>query len=133
MDGWKKADPPTIKELPIEVDILEFLVKLVTSNDTEEGEKATANLTLIAFYYLLQVGEYTYKQKQNDEKQTVHFRSKDVTFFKRDEQGCLRQLSWKATKEEIMTADICTLKLTSKKNGWRGVCINHYPNINPTL
>jgi hypothetical protein len=28
LDGFCKADPPTTKQLPVEADILEFLVKL---------------------------------------------------------------------------------------------------------
>ena len=45
---------------------------------------------------------------------------KEVTFFKGDKQGHLRQLSRKALAEEIMIADSCTLKLANRKNGWRG-------------
>jgi hypothetical protein len=39
---------------------------------------------MIAFYYLLQVGEYTVKGSRNNTKQTVQFKYEDVTFFKKN-------------------------------------------------
>ena len=133
LDGWKKKDPPTMKKLPIEVDIPEYLVERAMQSEATEGTKATADLTLIAFYYLLRVGEYTCKTKRNSEKQTVQFRIMDVTFFKRDKRGRLKQMDRNASAEEIMKADSCTLKLSNQKNGWRGVCINHHANGDATL
>ena len=63
----------------------------------------------------------------------MQFRVQDVTFFKKDKLGRLRQMDQKATAEEIMTADSCTLKLSNQKNGWRGVCINHHANGDPIM
>ena len=68
------------------------------------------------------------KQCRNDSKQTVNFRVVDVTFFKKDNDGQLRQLPRNASKEEILDADSATLRLTNQKNGWKGVCINHHVN-----
>ena len=92
LDWRKKEDSPTMKKLLIEFNILEFLVRLVMSNDVGERQKIMANLILIDFYYLLRVREYTCKQKRTDEKQTVQLRLKDVTFFNRDSStGILQQ------------------------------------------
>ena len=83
LDGWKKEDPLTMKKLPIQVDIPEYLITMVVGKYAGEGQKAIADLTLITFYYLLWVlGEYICKQKQNNVKRIVQFRSKDDTFFK---------------------------------------------------
>ena len=82
LDRRKKDDPPTMNKLPIEVNIPEYLVEMVMEVDAGEGQNALANLTLIAFYYLLREGEHTCRKRRNDEKQTVQFRFKDVTFFK---------------------------------------------------
>ena len=68
------------------------------------------------------------KQCRNESKQTVNFRVVDVTFFKKDGDGKLRQLPHNASKEDILTADSATLRLTNQKNGWKGVCINHHVN-----
>ena len=86
------------------------------------------DLVTIAFYYLLRVGEYTIKGHRNNTKQTVQFCLQDVTFFKRDHAGRLRQLSRRATDQDILTADSATLKLDNQKNGWKGVCVHQEHN-----
>jgi len=130
MEGWKKQDPPTIKKLPVAIDIPEFL-SAVGAATTNELDKAIGDLVLIAFYYLLRVGEYTVKERRNSTKQTVQFRLQDVTFFKRNDKGRLRQLSRFAARKDIITADSATLKLDNQKNGWKGVCVHQEANGDP--
>ena len=133
MIGWKKLDPPTIKKLPIAIDIPEFLATTGCATDANALDSAIGDLALIAFYYLLRVGEYTVKGHRNNSKQTVQFRLQDVTFFKRDMNGILRQLSRQAPTSEILQADGATLKLDNQKNGWKGVCVHQETNGEPTL
>ncbi|EJK45407.1 hypothetical protein THAOC_35979 [Thalassiosira oceanica] len=128
MAGFRKDDPATVKKLPIEVDIPEYLAKVGRQPGSSERDRAIGDLTLVAFYYLLRSGEYTKKRSRNETKQTVEFRVIDVTFFKKDGRGRLRQLPRNASKEEILSADSATLRLTNQKNGWKGVCINHHIN-----
>ena len=49
--------------------------------------QALGDLALIAFYYLLRVGEYTVKHQRDRDnratKQTVQFKLEDLTFFKK--------------------------------------------------
>lgn len=56
---------------------------------------------------------------------------KDVTFFKRDSRGNLRQLSRRASDTEIAAVDSATLTLENQKNGWKGVCIHQETNGDP--
>ena len=126
--GWKKADPPTIKKLPVAIDVPELVSKVGMAHNANELDKAIGDLVLIAFYYLLRVGEYTIKGHRNETKQTVQFRVADVTFFKRDPAGRLRQLSRSASDADILSADSATLKLDNQKNGWKGVCIHQEHN-----
>ena len=126
--GWKKFDPPTVKKLPVAIDIPELLAEVGRSPMANELDKAIGDLVTIAFYYLLRVGEYTIKGHRNNTKQTVQFRLQDVTFFKRDHAGRLRQLSRQATDQDILTADSATLKLDNQKNGWKGVCVHQEHN-----
>jgi hypothetical protein len=128
LQGWKAQDPPVVGKLPIEVDIPEFLSRLGNLPHANELDQTIGDLTLIAFYYLLRVGEYTVKSTRNNTKQTVQFRIRDVTFFKRDDKGHLRQLSRCAPGLDITSADSATLKLDNQKNGWKGVCINQEAN-----
>ena len=130
-EGWKKDDPPTIKKLPIAIDIPELLSAVGHMKDANQLDRAVGDLALIAFYYLLRVGEYTIKGHRNHTKQTVQFRVQDVTFFRRDANGTLRQLSRFASYKDILTADSATLKLDNQKNGWKGVCIHQEANGDP--
>ena len=92
IDGFNKEDPPTMKKLPVEVDVPEFLGEASRRDGASELDKAVADSVLIAFYYLLRVGEYTVKGQRNNTKQTQKFTLTDVTFFKRNAAGQLRQL-----------------------------------------
>ena len=60
-----------MKKLPVEVDIPELLVDKAAKPGASEEQKAITDLTLVAFYYLLRVGEYTCKRRRNNDKQTV--------------------------------------------------------------
>jgi hypothetical protein len=128
MDGWRKADPPTIKKLPVEADVPEFLADIGRQAGATALQQAVGDLTLIAFYYLLRIGEYTGKPSRSETKQTEQFKLRDVTFFRRDKNGRLRQLPKNAPDHLIMSAESATLKLDNQKNGWKGVCIHQHEN-----
>jgi hypothetical protein len=130
-EGWRKEDPPTQKKLPVGIDIPEYISLCSLRPWATELEKATADLILIAFYYLLRVGEYTTKGTRAQTKQTVQFRMADVTFFRKDHSGTLRQLPRNAHEELILSAHSATLKLENQKNGWKGVCIHQETNGDP--
>ena len=96
MDGFEKENPSTEKKLLVEIDMPEYMAegKLQCGAAqqskryrSESLMKAIGDLVLIAFYFLLRVGEYTVKGTKNWTKQTKQFCLKDVTFFKRDENN----------------------------------------------
>ncbi len=89
MDGYSKVDPATQKKLPVQLDVPELLVETAYQPGTPKRQRATADLTIIAFYYLLRVGEYTVKGSRNSTKQTVQFKYEDVSFFKKNTCGQL--------------------------------------------
>ena len=130
-DGWRKEDPPTSKMLPVESDVPEWLVAKGHKQGATELDMAVGDLTMIAFYYLLRVGEYTIKGTRNETKQMVQFKLEDVTFFKKNNLGKLCCLPQGAPEHDIMTADGATLKLDNQKNGWKGVCVYHEANGDP--
>ena len=130
-DGWRKEDPPTSKMLPVESDVPEWLVAKGHKQGATELDMAVGDLTMIAFYYLLRVGEYTIKGTRNETKQMVQFKLEDVTFFKKNNLGKLCCLPQGAPEHDIMTADRATLKLDNQKNGWKGVCVYHEANGDP--
>ena len=126
--GWGKEDPATMKKLPVEADVPEFLALAGKVAGATELQKAVGDCALIAFYYLCRVGEYTVKKTRNHTKQTKQFELKDCTFFRKNAMGQLRQLSRTAPDDVIMAADSATLKLDNSKNGWKGVCVNQEAN-----
>jgi hypothetical protein len=129
LDRWRKKDEPVMKKLPVEVDVPEYLVKLGLAPGASELVKATGDLSLIAIYYLLRIGEYTTKGSCNESKQTVQYRMRDVVHFGLDSHGKLKQLPRDASDEEILEAQCTsTLRLDNQKNGWRNVCVNHHHN-----
>jgi hypothetical protein len=83
-DGWRKEDPATTKQLPVEADVPELLADRGLRASATERDRAVGDLTLIAFYYLLRIGEYTMKGNRNETKQTVQFKWEDMTFFKKN-------------------------------------------------
>ncbi len=88
-----------------------------------ELDRAVGDLALVAFYYLLRIGEYTTKGKRNETKQTVQFKMEDITFFRTNAQGQLWCLPRDAPDHMVMMADGATMKLDNQKNGWKGVCV----------
>jgi hypothetical protein len=87
LDGYQKEDPASIKKLPVQSDVPELLVTTAYNGMDTEKDKTAADLTLIAFYYLLRFGEYTVKGSRNSTKQTVQFKYEDVTFFRKNNRG----------------------------------------------
>jgi hypothetical protein len=130
--GYAREDPPTKKKLPVEADVPELLIDMAYTNKEDTFAQATADLALIAFYYLLRIGEYTIKStaelEKKNTKQTIQFKLEDVTFFSKDKRGRIRQLPRNASERELMTADSATLKLDNQKNGWKAACIHQEVN-----
>ena len=128
MDGWRKEDPATTKMLPVEADVPEAIATLGQQPGATELMRAVGDLALIAFYFLLRVGEYTTKATRNNSKQTEEFEMEDITFFEHNALNQKRQLSRKAADSSIMNACAATLRLKNQKNGWKNVCIHQDTN-----
>jgi hypothetical protein len=71
IDGYITANPPTKKMLPFKADVPKLLVKMGYDKSGLAHSQVVGDLSLIAFYYLLCIGEYTVKGKQNESKQTT--------------------------------------------------------------
>jgi len=127
--GWISEGGPTHSEKASRPGCFpELLVETAYQPGKPAQQQATADLTMIAFYYLLRAGEYTIKGSRNSTKQTVQFKYEDVSFFKKNTRGQLQCLPRDAPAELICTADGATLKLDNQKNRWKGVCVYHETN-----
>jgi hypothetical protein len=130
-DGYSKSDPPTRKMLPVKSDVPKLLVEIGYGKDETMHSKAISDLALIAFYYLLQIGEYTVKGKRNNTKQMVQFKLEDIRFCKKNKVGILVCLPTNAPHSLILTANSATFKLDNQKNGWKGICVHQEANGEP--
>ena len=131
LDGFENDDPATQKKLPVDADLVELCCEWGLRINATAKDRRTGDLILIAFYYLLRVGEYTCryrKTRPKRTKKTVNFRLCDVAFFKKDEEGALRRLSSDVAPAERLQADGATLRLTNQKNGWKNVCVHQQKN-----
>ena len=71
--AYRREDPPPIPQLAAPVTLVNKVVDQLTGPGTTPKQHATADLCLIAFYYLLRVGEYTHPRKQGATR-TIQFR-----------------------------------------------------------
>jgi hypothetical protein len=86
--GWISEGGPTHSEKASRPGCFpELLVETAYQPGKPAQQQATADLTMIAFYYLLRAGEYTIKGSRNSTKQTVQFKYEDVSFFKKNTRG----------------------------------------------
>jgi len=123
-----KRRPTNDKQLPVKADVPELLAERGRNGAANSLDQAIGDLRLIVFFYLLRIGDYTLKGARNKTKQTVQFKYKDITFFKKNEYGKLRCLPRNAAPSLIATADGATMKLDNQKNEWKGVCVYHEAN-----
>ena len=123
VEGWRRQDPASVPQLAVPVAV----PNRMHAKALQQGslfQQTVADLGLIAFYYLLRVGEYTEGTTSttpatNARKRTVNFRVKDVGFFKDN-----KILPRSSSLETLLTADSCTLKITNQKNGRMGQTIH---------
>ena len=124
VEGFRRNDPPAVPQLAIPISVPNHCYK-ATLTTADEHFKAAGQLSLIAFYYLLRVGEYTKPRfvhrngKKVKASKTVQFSAGNVGFFK---DGKL--LPRTSSLEVLLTADAATLKITNQKNGRMGQTIH---------
>jgi hypothetical protein len=120
VEGFRRQDPPSVPQLavPIVVATTSFEAG-IASEDPKLN--ACGCLVLIAFYYLLRVGEYTKPRMvtRNGKKvratRTKQFSVGNVGFFKNN-----KIIPRTSSLETLLSCDAATLKITNQKNGRMG-------------
>jgi len=85
-----------------------------------DKDKAIADLSIIAFYFLLRVGEYTY-HKKSDRRRTKQFRTNDIALWHNN----TRLNPNLPEKELLQLCTSATLSISNQKNGKRSQVIHH--------
>ncbi len=126
----RRKDPLPVPQLAVPVQVVEMMYTLALKSGSEK-DLAVADLAILAFYYLLRVGEYT-KPKfvtVNGEKKkatrTVQFRLRDVGFFAKDTLINFWELTGQKLLDSLLHCTGGVLKITNQKNGRMGQTIFH--------
>ncbi len=85
--------------------------------------RVVADLIVLAFFFLLRVGEYT---PSNKPRQTIPLHGSDIRLW-RDRQI----LPHNADKETLLTADAVTICLQNQKNGDKNAILHHTHSGDP--
>jgi hypothetical protein len=111
-----KADDPPARVKPVPIQVVAAVVNAAYNSSTATtGTKAVADMIVLAFFYLLRPGEYTYATDNTP------FRLEDVKLY----IGSLLLKYTTASAAEFHAVTAVSLKFTTQKNGVKGEVISH--------
>jgi hypothetical protein len=119
IESYRREDPPAKHKLAVPVGLVEYLTELGHGSSSAKVQ-AICDMSTVAFYFLLRVGEYT-AHRRKDRRRTKQFRVCDVTFYD-THHNVIPTTSALTT---LYTAAKATMKITNQKNGTRGTIISH--------
>ncbi len=118
---FRDEDPPAQPKLAIPVSTITAISKKYRWTP---HLNAVADLTLIAFFYLLRVGEYTTPKPPKGQppraKRTIALRDCDIQMWRK---GVL--IPHSAGLTTLLTADSATICIANTKNGTKGAVVHH--------
>jgi len=117
-ETYRRADPVTKKQVAIPVDLPNHIYRS-TRTTSDRRLKATGELVLIAFYFLLRVGEYTHHGR--GVRRTQQFRLCDMKFFINEHRIMPEQLA-----QYGQDVNLVCLTIDNQKNGNRGQTLSHH-------
>ena len=128
--GFRRLDPLSISQLAVPVRLAKTAYRTALLSKYL-ATKHTDFLIIVAFYYLLRVGEYAKPRtvlkdsKRVSATRTKQFVVQNVGFFKNS-----RVILCHSFLIKLLTADIAVLKITNQKNGQMGQVIAQYATGN---
>ena len=108
--GWKKKDPPPNRVKPVPIQVIRNIL-FVASNSNNALVQRTADMIVLAFYFLLRPGEYTASPSD-----TIPFDFKSVQLF----LGGQRLDLTTSTDAQLQCSTFVSLTFTLQKNGVQG-------------
>ena len=126
VEGFRRTDPPSVPQLAVPV-TLAHTAYSTSLKSADPHTRHTGLLVMVAFYYLLRVGEYTKPRtvlrsgKRVPSTRTKQFTIANVGFFK---DGKI--LPRTSTLKNLLSADLAVLKITNQKNGMMGQTITQH-------
>lgn len=117
---WTNQDPAPRPQLALPISALHHIRRQRRKSNTHK-DRALADLCIVAWYYLLRVGEYTYKDPSLN-TQTTPFTVGDITLWSRNETILDPTLPEAQLLRECHAA---TFQLDNSKTGARNETIHH--------
>ena len=125
VNAWKKEDPPPNRVKPVPIRVIRHIANLAHSSiDINNHYRATADMIILAFFFLLRPGEYI-----DSNSESSPFRLEDVQLFIGDARLCLQT----SPPERLRRASFASLTFTNQKNGVRGEVIGLSRSGDPIL
>ena len=131
VEGFRREDPPSIPQLAVPITVPNACFEASYQQENPRIQTA-GSLIMIAFYYLLRVGEYTKPRmvtrggKKVRATRTKQFTYNNVGFFKNG-----KVIPRKSPLSLLLTCDSATLKITNQKNGRMGETIHQQTTGSP--
>jgi hypothetical protein len=123
LKAWKSTDPAPDRVKPVPITVIRRIATLAQTTQASDAVFcATADMIIIAFFFLLRPGEYT-------DNPNNPFRFADVQLF----IGDTRINNTTAPIEQIQQARFASLTFTNQKNGVRGEVIGLARSGDPYL
>ena len=119
LEGYRRKDPPVVAKLAAPVRLVNHISDVGFGKGTARA-LALGDMCLIAFYFLLRVGEYT-SHRKGEQRRTTQFRAKDITFFDTNRDV----IPHTAALKQLLEASSATMRIDNQKNGTRGGTIHH--------
>ena len=110
VESYRRQDPPPIPQLAVPVLVAESCYETGNQKNATPRMRATGELSIIAFYFLLRIGEYTmpsriHERWDNRLTRTVQFTVGNVSFWR---EGLLLDIT---NATDISNADEATMSI----------------------
>jgi len=124
LEAFRRIDPPSKPQLAVPVAIPNWIYQ--TSRQSKNPHiRAIGELSLMAFFFLLHVGEYTHNNSTRNTR-TKPFRLSDVVFYHKQNPIRLQGL-----QHHPSLPDLVRLKIDNQKNGKRDQIVSHHAIQHP--
>jgi len=129
IEGMRRQDPAPQPKLAVPPTVPTHLMRVgqySTNNNNATKLQAIGDMSVVAFYFLLRVGEHTHRTKNSTKKsrrnltRTQQFRVGDITFRRHG-----KVISNTADIRTLLSADEATMCISNQKNGKKGQSIHH--------
>lgn len=121
-NSYRTEDPAPKPQLALPISVIEDVMKHEGASASPK-DQALADLVVLAFFFLLRVGEYT--PSGTRVTRTTQIRRKDLQFWRKRPDGIMDRISPLATRADLLAADSVTITLDNQKNGQRDATLHH--------